>query len=65
MGLTEYHNLPDMPQAYCAPQGVTVGQLRDAVIKYLMDHPERRHLPFARLALDALKASFPCRKNSN
>ena len=33
----------------CAPDGVSNGQLRDVVVKYLKEHPETRHYAAALL----------------
>lgn len=45
----------------CMPTGVQTIQAIDIVIKYLNDHPERRHLHQSELALHALWQAFPCR----
>jgi hypothetical protein len=55
---------PQSPQRrlpFCMPQGVTQGQAKDVVYKYVVDHPEQRHLNLADLALYALITAFPCK----
>lgn len=49
---------------YCLPEGVTLGQLRDVTVKFLNDHPERRHEKDTLLMLDAMSEAFPCPKQS-
>lgn len=44
---------------YCIPDGVTVGQLRDIVLKYLKERPEELHLEPSGLALNAWITAFP------
>ena len=44
----------------CIPDGVTRGQLRDIMVKFLDDHPEELHLEAASLAARAYKEAFPC-----
>jgi hypothetical protein len=51
---------PEVSTFFCGPKEATIGQARDVIVKYLRDHPERRHLLFARLAIDAMRQAFPC-----
>jgi hypothetical protein len=44
----------------CPPQGSTVGQTVDVVMKYLRDHPEARHHAAAGEVFLALRQAFPC-----
>ena len=44
----------------CPPAGVTQGQMRDIVVKYLQYHPETRNELAADLTALALGAAFPC-----
>jgi Rap1a immunity proteins len=44
----------------CLSLGVTTGQVRDIVIKYLRDHPDQRHHNADFLATRALLVAFPC-----
>ncbi len=46
----------------CIPDGVTRGQLRDIMVKFLDDHPEALHLEAASLAARAYEEAFPCPK---
>lgn len=47
---------------FCTPPGVTVGQIRDVVKKYLNDNPAQLHKPGDDLATEALRSAFPCAK---
>lgn len=42
---------------------ITLGQLKDIVLKYLTDHPEKRHLRAQVLIRFALLESFACANN--
>jgi hypothetical protein len=44
----------------CAAPGVAREQVRDAVLKYLSDNPEKRKLPAAELAITSLTTAFQC-----
>jgi hypothetical protein len=44
------------------PGGVTQGQFRDIVVKYLSDNPSQLHLHADILVLTALRQAFPCQK---
>lgn len=46
--------------ALCIPEQATKGQLADTVLKYLEQHPERRHLEAGSLIPEALNRAFPC-----
>ena len=46
----------------CSPGGVTIGQNRDILIKWLVEHPEWRHLSATAAILRSLSATFPCNK---
>ncbi len=45
----------------CLPMSVTVRQLRRMVVKWLEDHPEKRHLIAHGLVGEALSQTYPCR----
>jgi hypothetical protein len=45
----------------CAPKGSTTGQSVRIVVKYIDDRPERMHENFTALALEALRAAWPCK----
>jgi hypothetical protein len=48
--------------ALCIPEASTKGQLVDVVLKYLEQHPERRHLESGALVPEALNLAFPCKR---
>jgi hypothetical protein len=43
------------PAKFCAPPTVTNGQSRLVVVRYMENHPELLHLPFVKLAFDAIR----------
>jgi hypothetical protein len=45
----------------CLPAGVTSAQAIRIVVKYIDDEPARLHENFKALALEALRAAWPCR----
>lgn len=45
--------------AYCIPETASSGQIRDVVLKYLRDHPERRHIIAGTLIANALADAWP------
>jgi hypothetical protein len=44
----------------CPPNGVTKGQLKDIVLRYLKGHPEKRHLQAASLVIASVGEAFHC-----
>jgi hypothetical protein len=44
----------------CIPAGVSTSQLRDIFVRFLQDHPAKRHLSAASLAAKSLAEAFPC-----
>lgn len=48
---------------FCPPKGAIGEQLNDVVIKYLRDHPEKRHYSASSLVIVALQRAFPCNKD--
>ncbi len=46
----------------CVPHDVPVGQEVRVVVKYIDDRPARLHEEFRGLALEALRAAWPCKK---
>jgi len=46
----------------CAPAGVNVGQFMRVVVKYIDERPARMHEDFRALALEALRAAWPCKR---
>ncbi len=54
--------LPYDAPAACFMETVTLGQLRDIMVKYLDDHPEELHYSATSLAAKAFAKAFPCPK---
>jgi len=48
-------------KSVCPPNGFTLGQSVDVVVKYLRDHPEDRHYTAASEVALALEHAFPCK----
>lgn len=46
--------------SFCIPKGVTLIQLRDILVRWLDDNPERRHAEGSALIVNAIVRSFPC-----
>jgi len=46
----------------CYPTGVAQAQIREVVMKYLRDHPERLNDPAPLLVLNGLFEAFPCKR---
>jgi Rap1a immunity proteins len=44
----------------CATTGVDRAQVRDVVLKFLSDNPEKRSQPASELAITSLKTAFQC-----
>ena len=53
-------NMEYMVWRACFPDGVTGGQLRDVMTKFLDENPERLHDPGVNLAAEAFEEAFPC-----
>lgn len=47
---------------FCIPDGVTGRQLKDIVLRKLMDNPSQRHYAAHSIAVIALRETFPCGK---
>jgi hypothetical protein len=58
--LTGIANVLEALKRACPPDGVGGGQLALVVVKYLDDHPERRHLTPLEHVVPALTDAFPC-----
>jgi len=52
--------LSNKSKPYCAPAGVTVGQLKDVVISYITRHPATRNDSAPLLIIKAQMESWPC-----
>jgi hypothetical protein len=53
---------------FCLPSGqsgVTAGQLKDVVLRYLKEHPENLHFTAPSLIFEALKKFWPCPQQTN
>jgi hypothetical protein len=50
------------PPLLCIPETVNLDQAIRVVRKYLEDHPEKLHLPAAKLVIEAIKTAWPCQK---
>lgn len=48
--------------AVCFPEGTSLRQLREVVLKQLNDYPQGRGEPAVYIALTAIKAAWPCPK---
>ena len=46
----------------CPPKEVTGGQLARVVVQYIDARPARMHEDFRKLALEAVKAAWPCQR---
>jgi Rap1a immunity proteins len=46
----------------CAPTEVTGGQIRSVVVQFIDSRPARMHEDFKILALEAMKAAWPCKR---
>ena len=46
---------------FCTPEGVTNGQLKDVVVKWLQVRPQHRHFTGSSLIAAALRDAFPCK----
>ena len=44
----------------CGPDGLTAGQLRDVVVKYMRDNPETRNLSGGKLVILAIMTAWQC-----
>jgi hypothetical protein len=45
----------------CTPPGATLEQIKDVVMRYLVAHPESRHLGASGLVAHAIAQAFPCK----
>ena len=52
--------LSNKAKPYCAPAGVTVGQVKDVVISYITRHPATRNDSAPLLVVKAQMESWPC-----
>jgi Ssp1 endopeptidase immunity protein Rap1a len=62
LGLLDYNSLMDgmhQKRAFCPPDGVTIEQAREIVVKAQREKPEMLHLPFTLFAIAAPYAGLP------
>lgn len=45
---------------YCVEAGVSFGQFRLILLKYLSAHPEKLHMHISKLYVAAMREAFPC-----
>lgn len=62
-GVEELNEFLGPAKQYCRPGRITLVQMKAIVEKYLQTNPAKLHLPFAGLAIEALKSAFPCGKS--
>jgi hypothetical protein len=55
------NNITENWSVVCEPEGVTAGQAAAVVIKWLNEHPEKRHEGAQMLVFMALNEAFPCK----
>ena len=51
-----------MSNDVCAPAGATEGQTVRVVVQYIDARPARMHEDFRKLAVEAMKAAWPCKR---
>jgi Rap1a immunity proteins len=59
-GLTLWRSFAPESAITCIPEGVTTGQLKDIVVKWLADNPKDRHLGADALVARAFRVTWPC-----
>jgi Rap1a immunity proteins len=62
MGIIETLRFTGSMLELCMPNAVTNGQMVRVVVKYIDDRPARMHENFKALAIEALRAAWPCEK---
>ncbi|MPZ40607.1 MAG: hypothetical protein GEU95_21660 [Rhizobiales bacterium] len=45
----------------CPPDNASIGQLTKIIVRYAEQRPERLHEDYLQLALEALRAAWPCK----
>jgi Rap1a immunity proteins len=58
--LTHTDLYSEQDRIICPPQGASFGQAAKVVVDYMDAHSTLLHLPFRRIAIDALYAAWPC-----
>jgi hypothetical protein len=59
-GITAQAVASSSKRTLCTGSGMTLGQVSDIFVKYLQDHPERRHKDVIDLAFEAFLPAMPC-----
>jgi len=49
-----------VPELFCRPDDVEIGQLVKVVVKYIRDAREFAHLPAPDLIINAMRRAYPC-----
>ena len=60
MGIVSTIGTAGLLPGICRPENVTNFQVIRVVVKYIDDRPERQHENFKVLAIEALRAAWPC-----
>jgi hypothetical protein len=56
MGIAE----TDGQGEFCLPQNFRAGEIKDVIVKFMNDHPEKLHERRVDVAIAALHLGFPC-----
>ena len=57
---SDYNDHASRVFGYCVPKNASNAQLRDVVVKFLRENPERRHETARFLVMESYVAAFPC-----
>jgi hypothetical protein len=49
-----------VPKRHCFPPGLSRKQIRDVIVHYLQNHPEKLHRGAGALGIEALQEAWPC-----
>lgn len=60
MDATDFNSFANRMFQHCVPPDATNQQLRDVVVKYLVDNPANRHKSARYLVWEAYQNAFPC-----
>jgi hypothetical protein len=58
--ISAFQSIKGATREICMPEGATISQLRDVVVRYLENNPDARHYAAGSSVLVALHAAFPC-----
>jgi hypothetical protein len=62
-GLDELNEFLGSSKLYCLRSDTTRAQMKAIIQKHLQGNPAKLHLPFAGLAIEALRNEYPCPKH--